>query len=129
MMPYGPAVLIVDDDETVRRILVELVTSCGYPVTEASDGDQAWAQLLNEPADVVVSDLQMPHCDGRELCERIRREPSLRDIRVIIISGGMDLPDAWELQCDRVLAKPVSVPALLREIDLAPTSVTPRQSI
>jgi len=129
MMPYGPAVLIVDDDEAVRRILVELVTNRGYPVTEASDGDQAWAQLLNEPSDVVVSDLQMPHCDGHELCQRIRREPSLRDIRVIIISGDMDLPDARELQCDRVLTKPVSVPALLREIELAPMSVASRESM
>lgn len=115
-----PAVLIVDDDEAVRRILAELVASRGYQVIEASDGDEAWEQLRNEPLDVVVSDLQMPHCDGRELCRRIRREPSLRDIRVVIITGSLDAPDAQQLDCDSVLTKPVSVPKLLQEIARAP---------
>ncbi len=122
MERFEPAVLIVDDDDSVRRTLVELVASRGYQVVEASDGDQAWAQLLNEPTDVVVSDLQMPHCDGRELCRRIRGEPSLRDIRVVIVTGGLELPDAQELHCDSVLTKPVSVPTLLREIERASTS-------
>lgn len=122
MLQIEPAVLIVDDDEAVRRILVELVASRGYAVTEASDGDQAWAQLLTEPHDVVVSDLQMPHCDGRELCRRIREEPSLRDIRVVIVSGCTDLPDPRELECDSVLRKPISLPMLIREIEQAPTS-------
>jgi CheY-like chemotaxis protein len=127
MERFEPAVLIVDDDDAVRRTLVELVASRGYQVVEAADGDQAWARLLNEPADVVVSDLQMPHCDGRELCRRIRGEPSLRDIRVVIVSGGLDLPDAQELRCDSVLRKPISVPTLLREIERAPMSAA-RQS-
>lgn len=126
MSRQEPAVLIVDDDETVRRTLGELLTSRGYVVVEASDGDQAWAQLLSEPLDVVVSDLQMPHCDGRELCRRIRQEPSLRDVRIVILSGCADPPDAGELQCDRVLRKPISMRMLLREIEVAPTSAAPR---
>src|SRR5262249_45478458 len=97
-----PVVLIVDDDEAVRRRLVELVASRGYAVTEAADGDEAFAQLLSEPHDVVVSDLQMPHCDERELCRRIRQEPSLRDIRIVIVSGRSDLPDAQDLECNSV---------------------------
>jgi CheY-like chemotaxis protein len=116
------AVLIVDDDDAVRRILVELVASRGYQVVEACDGDEAWEQLLNEPLDVVVSDLQMPHCDGRELCRRIRAKPALRDIRVVIITGCLDVPDPQQLQCDSVLTKPVSVPMLLREIERAPVA-------
>lgn len=119
MEQFEPTVLIVDDDEAVRRILVQLLTSRGYTVTEAADGNQAWAQLLDEPHDVVVSDLQMPHCDGRELCERIRGETTLRDIRIVIISGGIEVLDARDLNCDSVLRKPVSVQMLLHEITLA----------
>jgi CheY-like chemotaxis protein len=114
-----PVVLIVDDDEAVRRTLVELVASRGYAVSEAADGDEAWARLLSGPHDIVVSDLQMPHCDGRELCRRIRREPSLRAIRIVIISGRADLPDARDLECNSVLRKPVSVPMLFHEIEQA----------
>jgi CheY-like chemotaxis protein len=61
----------------------------------------------------------MPLCDGRELCRRIRREPSFRNIRVVIISGCIDVLDDEHLECDSVLTKPVSVPMLLREIELA----------
>jgi CheY-like chemotaxis protein len=126
MQEFEPTVLIVDDDEAVRRILVQLLTSRGYPVTEAADGNEAWAQLLDEPHDVVVSDLQMPQCDGRELCERIRGEPTLRDIRIVIISGGSDIPDARELKCDSVLRKPVSLQMLLHEVALARAPAAPR---
>jgi CheY-like chemotaxis protein len=114
-----PSVLIVDDDASVRRIMVELVKSRGYRVEEASDGEDAWRQLQRERLDLVVSDLQMPLCDGRELCRRIRSEPSFRDIRVVIISGCIDVLDDEHLECDSVLTKPVSVPMLLREIELA----------
>jgi len=111
------AVLVVDDDDAVRRIIAEFVTSRGYQVVEASNGDEAWDQLLSEPIDVVVSDLQMPQCDGHELCRRIRHEPSLQGVRVVIITGCLDVPDPHELDCDSVLTKPVSVPMLLREIE------------
>jgi CheY-like chemotaxis protein len=113
-----PSVLIVDDDDTVRRIMVQLVKSCGYRVKEATDGEDAWRQLQRERLDLVVSDLQMPHCDGRELCRRIRREPSFRDVRIVIISGCIDVLDGEHLECDSVLRKPVSIPMLLREIEL-----------
>jgi CheY-like chemotaxis protein len=113
------AVLIVDDDDSVRRMMVEVVSSRGYRVKEASNGEDAWRQLQHEPLDVVVSDLQMPHCDGRELCQRIRNEPSLRDIRVVIVSGCLDALTHESLDCDSVLAKPVSISMLLREIELA----------
>jgi CheY-like chemotaxis protein len=119
MQRSAPVVLIVDDDEAVRHVLVEFVASRGYSVTEACDGDDAWRQLRNARLDVVVSDLQMPRCDGRELCRRIRGEPAFRDIRIVVISGRSDLLDKRELNCDSVLAKPISVSMLLREIELA----------
>jgi CheY-like chemotaxis protein len=119
MQRPGPVVLIVDDDAAVRHVLVELVASRGYSVTGACDGDDAWRQLRKARLDVVVSDLQMPRCDGRELCRRIRSEPALRDVRIVVTSGRPDLLDTRELNCDSVLVKPISVPMLLREIELA----------
>jgi CheY-like chemotaxis protein len=113
-----PSVLIVDDDVSVRRVMVALVESRGCRVEEASDGEDAWRQLQRGRLDLVVSDLQMPHCDGRELCQRIRREPSFQHIRVVIVSGCIDVLDDEHLECDCVLKKPVSIP-MLREIELA----------
>jgi CheY-like chemotaxis protein len=119
MQRLAPVVLVVDDDDAVRRVLVEFVASRGYPVIEACDGDDAWRRLHSARLDVVVSDLQMPRCDGRELCRRIRSEPAFRDIRIVVISGRADLLDKGDLNCDSVLAKPICVSMLLREIELA----------
>jgi two-component system, cell cycle response regulator DivK len=109
-------VLVVDDDAVVRRILAELVASRGYEVVEATDGDDAWMQLKHTRIAVVISDLQMPRCDGYELCRRIRAEPALRHVRVVIVTGCHEPPDRQHLNCDALLHKPIAVEALLNEI-------------
>jgi CheY-like chemotaxis protein len=109
-------VLVVDDDVVVRRILAELVASRGHEVLEATDGDDAWTQLKRTRFDVVISDLQMPRCDGHELCRRIRAEPALRHVRVVIVTGCQEVPDRQHLNCDAILHKPIAVDALLNEI-------------
>jgi CheY-like chemotaxis protein len=126
MSQFATVVLIVDDDEAVRRTLAQLVSSRGYSVLEASDGEEAWELLQTEPVDVVVSDLQMPRCDGRELCQRIRDEPSLCDMRIVIISGCINIPDQETLRCDSILTKPISLATLLDEIERAIASVAGR---
>jgi|EndMetStandDraft_9_1072997.scaffolds.fasta_scaffold17497_2 CheY-like chemotaxis protein len=113
----GPkAVLIADDDCSVRRVLAEFMASRGYSVVEAEDGVEAWEKLRDTHTDIVVSDLQMPQCDGRELCRRIRAEPTMRHVRVVIITGG-ELPERRQLDCDAVLPKPIFVHALLEELE------------
>jgi CheY-like chemotaxis protein len=128
MSQLAPAVLIVDDDEAVRRTLVQLVSSRGYKVLEASDGDEAWSVLQTEPLDVVISDLQMPNCDGRELCQRIRDDAAFCDMRVIIISGSPNIPDRETLRCDNVLTKPIALTALIDEIERARTCMAGRET-
>jgi CheY-like chemotaxis protein len=110
------AVLIVDDDSSVRRVLAQVLSSCGYAVMEAEDGLDAWDKIRRSHTDIVISDLQMPQCDGSELCRRIRAEPELQHVRVVIITGG-ELPERRQLNCDAVVPKPVLVPALLGELE------------
>ncbi len=83
---------------------------------EAEDGLDAWDKIRRSHTDIVISDLQMPQCDGSELCRRIRAEPELRHVRVVIITGG-ELPERRQLNCDAVFPKPVLVPALLGELE------------
>jgi CheY-like chemotaxis protein len=92
------------------------MSSRGYTVVEAEDGLDAWQKLLCSHADIVVSDLQMPQCDGRELCRRIRAEPTMRHVRVVIVTGG-ELPECRHVGCDAVLPKPIFVHALLEELE------------
>lgn len=77
-------VLVVDDQEPARELLGEELANAGFTVTSASDGDEGWEQFCTTRPDVVVTDLQMPHCDGIELVRRIR---SRSDVPVIVFSG------------------------------------------
>jgi CheY-like chemotaxis protein len=117
-MRDGPpkAVLIVDDGSSVRRVLAQVLSSCGYTVLEAEDGLDAWEKMRRSHTDIVISDLQMPQCDGSELCRRIRAAPDLRHVRVVIITGG-ELPECRQLDCDAVFPKPVFIPELLGELE------------
>ena len=72
-------VLVVDDDVTVREVVVTYLRAAGYDVGESADGEAALVELRSEPADLVVLDLMLPGIDGLEVCQRIR-------------AGGDDLP-------------------------------------
>lgn len=110
-------VLVVDDDDAVRRVVVALLGSRGYTVVEATDGQDAWRQLQCRRVDIVVTDLQMPVCDGRELCRRIRSDPAMNHLGLLVITGCSDHAERQSLDCDRLLSKPLSIPHFLDEVD------------
>ncbi|MBT4857163.1 response regulator [Candidatus Uhrbacteria bacterium] len=102
-------VLVVDDDDAVRRMLVEFLCSQGYRVTEAPDGEQALAILLEQPGqfNVVLSDIRMPVLCGARLLTQVRETHSLT-IPFIFLSGGCsdDQRDAIQEHQATMLEKP-----------------------
>jgi CheY-like chemotaxis protein len=66
-------ILVVDDDQSTRECLAELLASHGYEVSTAEDGFDALLQLTAAPPDVVISDLNMPNMSGFELLPVVRR--------------------------------------------------------
>jgi DNA-binding NtrC family response regulator len=85
-------ILIVDDDEDAAALLRDLLRRCGLDVTAVSSGRQCLEQLRSHPADVVVTDVQMPGMSGTELCVTLReRHP---DLLPIIVTGQGDLETA-----------------------------------
>lgn len=81
-------ILIVDDEEPIRDLLAWLLGDEGHRVLVAAHGRQALDLLEQDPPDLVVSDVMMPILDGAELCRRIKRSPSTRDIPVILMSAA-----------------------------------------
>src|SRR5436853_1437898 len=79
-------VLIIDDDPLVRYTLSKILTSHGYDVVTAADGERGLAVIADENPAVVITDLIMPEQEGIETIIRIRRE--YPDVRIIAISGG-----------------------------------------
>jgi len=80
-------ILIVEDSITSRSLLRNILESAGYKVTTAVDGLDAFDKLQQETPDLVVSDIEMPRMNGFELTSRIRGEPLLRSLPLILVTG------------------------------------------
>ncbi|HEY3445670.1 MAG TPA: response regulator [Myxococcales bacterium] len=80
-------ILVVDDVLTVRAMHRSILEAAGHEVGLAVDGEDAWQALQREPFDAVVSDVQMPRLDGCALTARIRGDPKLRDLPVILVTA------------------------------------------
>ena len=115
----GTRVLLVDDEDMIRRPMARFLARRGAQVREASDGVQALERLAGFEPDVIVADLRMPKMDGAELFARLQAErPDLAD-RVLFLSGDITqlagrglAPVARE----RVLVKPVELAELERRL-------------
>ena len=86
--PTGPPlVLVVDDAITTRAMERSLLEAAGYRVLVAADGVDAWTALQEHPVDLVVSDIDMPRMDGFDLTSRIRADPALAGLPVVLVTA------------------------------------------
>jgi class 3 adenylate cyclase len=110
-------ILIVDDDALNRRLLEKHLEHDGHRTTAVDNGFAALAALETEPPDVVLLDVVMPGLDGIEVLARMKADPNLRHIPVIMISGSVDDTDSVvrciETGAEDFLPKPFD-PAILR---------------
>ncbi|RUL77564.1 hybrid sensor histidine kinase/response regulator [Dyella choica] len=79
-------VLVVDDSLTVRELQRSLLDGAGYEVEVAVDGMDGWNAIRTGRFDMLVTDIDMPRMDGMELVAKIKRDPHLKDIPVLIVS-------------------------------------------
>jgi len=84
-------ILIVDDVEDNRRILLRYLRKEGYEADSASDGERALALVGTTSYDLLLLDVRMPGLDGREVLERLKHDPATRDLPVVMISASDDL--------------------------------------
>jgi len=106
-------VLVVDDEEVMRALLIRTMEFEHYRVYSAADGVEALAILeQNSPIDLVIADVSMPRMDGRELAlELARRQPHMPVVLIsgVYLHGGSDLPGP-------VLPKPFTPMALAARV-------------
>ena len=108
-MTDAASILVVDDDAVMRSMLSRSLEQDGHLVTTAGGGEEALDLIGREPFDVVLLDVLMPGLDGYTVLERIKAEPSLRHIPVIMITGVDDTESAIrciEMGADDYLTKP-----------------------
>ncbi len=125
-------VLVVDDEQSIRKVVEYALTEGGFEVLTASRGDDALEMMEKEPVDLVVLDLMLPGVEGMEVCRRIR---ATRNVPIIMLSARDDEVDkvlGLEMGADDYVTKPFSprelvsrVKANLRRARTVPTQEDP----
>jgi two-component system response regulator HydG len=113
-------ILVVDDDSATRDGLRLSLTTAGYAVETAEDGEEAMRRMEARPASLIITDLAMPNMGGLELLRRARREHP--ELPVIVVTSSGDVPSAVEamrLGAENYLSKPLDVDALLVAVERA----------
>ena len=112
-------ILVVEDQEDNRQILRDLLSSAGYDMSEAENGEEALAAVAKERPDLILMDIQLPIMDGYEATRRIKSDPKTRAIPIIVVTSyalSGDEAKAREAGCDAYVTKPYSPRALLAKI-------------
>lgn len=115
MMP--PTILVVDDDDAFRELLVDILRPEGYRVLEAASAEEALELASRERADLVLTDQRMPGMDGIELVRRLRAAADPPAIVVMTAYGTIpQAVEAVRLGAADYLTKPLESPAALRQL-------------
>jgi two-component system, cell cycle response regulator DivK len=112
-------VLIVEDHEDNRRILRDLLTSADFEVIEAEDGEAGVAAAAAHLPNLILMDIQLPVFDGYEATRRIKADPRLKAIPVIVVTSYALTGDSEKAKvagCDGYISKPYSPRQLLAKV-------------
>ena len=112
-------ILVVEDTEDNRQILRDLLGSAGYDMIEANDGAEGVSQAATHKPDLILMDIQMPVMDGYEATRRIKADPALAKIPIIVVTSyalSGDEGKAKAAGCDAYVTKPYSPRQLLAKI-------------
>lgn len=113
-------VLIVDDEPNIVTALEFLLRRSGYDVRLATNGAEALEQVAAYRPDVVLLDVMMPVKSGYEVCQKIREQPELAPIRIVMLSakgGEAEINKGLSLGADLYITKPFSTQELVAAID------------
>jgi type II secretory ATPase GspE/PulE/Tfp pilus assembly ATPase PilB-like protein/CheY-like chemotaxis protein len=116
----GITVLLVDDEDQLRRVMRDLLEREGYTVYEAADGVQALDETDRRAPDIIVLDLNLPGLDGYDVLAQLRTRPATRQIPVVVLTAKGDEENevrVFELGADDFLSKPFRARALAARLE------------
>jgi len=108
-MPDASTILLVDDEDSIQKLLAYPLEHEGYKVVQAWDGEEALALFAAEPVDLVVLDIMLPKLDGLEVCKRIRATSQVPIIMLTARDDEFDKVLGLELGADDYITKPFSI--------------------
>ena len=108
-MPDSATILLVDDEESVQKLLTYPLQRDGFRIVPAWDGEEALERFGRERVDLVVLDVMLPKLDGLEVCKRLRAESSVPIIMLTARDDELDKVLGLELGADDYITKPFSI--------------------
>jgi adenylate cyclase len=114
-----PCILVVDDNEMNRDIIVTRLEAHGYETLQAADGEQALIVVKQGRPDLILLDVMMPNLDGIETCRRLKGDAVLPFLPIILVTAKVDSKDivaGLEAGADEYLTKPVDQAALVARV-------------
>jgi DNA-binding response OmpR family regulator len=108
-MPDSSTILLVDDEESVQKLLAYPLEREGFRVVQARDGQEALERFAAERIDLVVLDLMLPKLDGLEVCKRLRATSTVPIIMLTARDDELDKVLGLELGADDYITKPFSI--------------------
>jgi DNA-binding response OmpR family regulator len=112
-------ILLVEDDQTIRQMMVRRLTIRGFSVVDVGSGEEAVRATQREPPAVVVMDLRLPGMCGWDAARIIRADPSCVSIPILALTAHVSPEDrvrGQEVGCDSFFSKPVDFEALVKRL-------------
>src|SRR5690242_17109999 len=109
MADSSPTILLVDDEDSVRKVLTFPLEKDGFTVVQAADGEEALRRFSEEQVDLVVLDIMLPRLDGLEVCKRLRATSTVPIIMLTARDDELDKVIGLELGADDYITKPFSI--------------------
>ena len=112
-------ILISDDEPYIVHVLAIKLSSVGYEILTASDGEEALEICRAEKPDMIITDYQMPHCNGLQLCDMNARENGYKIPAILITAREYDIDEqtAHSHGIREILAKPFSPNEVLQKVE------------
>lgn len=113
------SIFVIEDDRSLAAMLEVILSSEGYTVEYASDGEVAFRRVIQSPPDMILLDISLPGIDGFEFIRRLRAEPKTMHVPIIVLTGKTDLTDklrAFQLLVHDFVTKPFNSDELLARI-------------
>jgi two-component system, OmpR family, response regulator len=108
-MPDSSTILLVDDEDSIQKLLAYPLEREGFRVLQARDGEEALERFASEHVDLVVLDVMLPKLDGLEVCKRLRAESEVPIIMLTARDDELDKVVGLELGADDYITKPFSI--------------------
>ncbi len=115
-----PKILVVEDNEDNREMVVKVLKFNGYEAIEAVDGEEAIRKAKTEAPALILLDIYLPKMDGYEVAKRLKGDTGLRSIPVIALTAHAmkgNREQALEAGCDGYISKPIDIRELPKQIE------------